>query len=66
MNPLMTPAQLRQMIINKSRPGMYTSGLDNTYTTSFDVQGGYDRYLYNPFNASENSFLTGTGLVTIC
>jgi hypothetical protein len=66
VNPLMTPAQLRQMIINKSQPGMYSSGQTNTYTTSFDVQGGYDRYLYNPFNASQNSFLTGTGLVAVC
>lgn len=50
-NPHATPAQLKSYLTNQSTNSViYSTGLDNDYTNNRSINGGNNRYLFNPLN----------------
>jgi hypothetical protein len=52
LNPQATPAEIRNWLINQAQTGtLFTTGNDNDYANFRSLMGGFDRFLYNPFNS---------------
>lgn len=53
LNPKLTPAQLKQRLIEDSQSVVYSTGLNNDYTDSRSISDGEPRFLYHKFNSSK-------------
>lgn len=61
INPFATPAQVKSWLINQSTGVIYSTGLDNDYSNFRSIQGGLNRFMFNPFNSPLPVQLTGLG-----
>jgi len=52
MNPTATPAQVKQWFIDNAQSTLYSTGLNNDYTSTNSVWGGNPIMLFNPVNTS--------------
>ncbi|CAB5214748.1 AprE Subtilisin-like serine proteases [uncultured Caudovirales phage] len=63
LNPQLTPAQLKQMIIKNARPTMYSGGNVNNYSDYLNFRSVNSPtaplVLYNPFHADQHNIATG-------
>ena len=59
LRPDLSPAQLKQQIINSSKSTLYSTGLDNDYLTTDSLLGGDSRMLYNPYNTGTSVGISG-------
>lgn len=66
LNPGLTPANLKNWFVTKavSNSVIYTSNVDNDYTNTRSLMGGYSRFLYNPFGIQSDGDLTGPITIT--
>lgn len=51
--PDWTPAQVKQYLINNSKPLMYETGNNNDYTNTDSIHGGPNRIAYLPMNGNK-------------
>lgn len=56
IRPELTPAQLRDLLIEYSTPTINTTGLDNDYTNLNTIHGAPVRVLRNPFGKPADTF----------
>ena len=47
-NPTKTPAQAKQWLIDNSKATLFSTGLDNDYSTLWSLKGGPNRQMFNP------------------
>lgn len=59
MNPGVSPAQLKNWLINNSGKGLLYDTTSTDYTNTRSLLGGNDRILYNPFGVERDGSLSG-------
>ena len=63
LNPQLTPAQLKQMIINNAKPTIHSGGNVNNYSDYLNFRSVNSPtaplMLYNPFHADHHTIATG-------
>lgn len=59
MNPSVSPAKLKNWIINNSGKGLLYDTNSTDYTNTRSLLGGNDRIVYNPFGIDRDGNLTG-------
>ena len=59
LNPKMTPSELKEYLLNNSNGDLYATLNNNDWTNRRSLWGGTARYLYNKFNKSQASRISG-------
>jgi subtilisin family serine protease len=59
LDPKLTPAQLKAIIIEDSQTVMYSTNLDNDYTDNRSISDGEPKFLYQKYNSSQPYNISG-------
>ena len=59
VNPKMKPSELKNYLLNNSNGDIYATLNNNDWTNRRSLWGGVTRYLFNKFNKSQASRISG-------